>query len=481
MDGKYSWKRTEDIEIDLIDLLCRLCRQWKRVAVCAMVSAVVLGGYGWLRGIDRSDTDKSEISEETEMTEAEEQAVMDAVWLKQENRELEKYLDNSILMQIDPYHKARHVMLYCIDSAVREELPGITESYLNFVLNGGAEDALIKSGDSWEMDKSYLAEVITAYQKTYSFPYQAVLNSREDSNQNEESVFYVEITGMNAGEAEKMALDIQEILKEYSAKVKKKAGEHRLTLVSTAASITADSGLQSLQKEKKALVSSNRTNLKTMTDAFSREQMAAYKNETGLENEEGREETGIAEPGENSISVIKYVLIGFIGGVIAYCSIYLCWYIFGDTVKSMEEMKRLYTFPFYGGITMEGNGGKSVRIVSVAGRDAFGHGKTQVLNRIRLACKKQGMTALCAASAFALNEQEKECLESIARQLKDKKIDVSIVENVSADTAVWDKLAETGNVLMVCRINTTTHQMIDDAMSFYMQNDIAVTGAIAFL
>lgn len=36
MDGKYSWKREEEIEIDFIDLLKRLCRQWKQIAVCAL-------------------------------------------------------------------------------------------------------------------------------------------------------------------------------------------------------------------------------------------------------------------------------------------------------------------------------------------------------------------------------------------------------------------------------------------------------------
>ena len=29
MEEKYSWKRTEEIEIDLADLLKRLCGKWK--------------------------------------------------------------------------------------------------------------------------------------------------------------------------------------------------------------------------------------------------------------------------------------------------------------------------------------------------------------------------------------------------------------------------------------------------------------------
>ena len=46
MESQYSWKRTEDTEIDLTDLLYRLCVQWKRIAVCALAFALVFGGAG---------------------------------------------------------------------------------------------------------------------------------------------------------------------------------------------------------------------------------------------------------------------------------------------------------------------------------------------------------------------------------------------------------------------------------------------------
>ena len=43
MDGQYFWKRTEDAQIDLLELLCRLCGRWKQIAVCAAVAALLLG------------------------------------------------------------------------------------------------------------------------------------------------------------------------------------------------------------------------------------------------------------------------------------------------------------------------------------------------------------------------------------------------------------------------------------------------------
>lgn len=445
MNKKYSWQRTEEAELDLEDLLRRLGRQWKRIAVCAFVFAVVIGGYGFLR--DRSSPD--------EMTESEKQAVISAVLLKNETKGLETYLDNSVLMQLDPYQMARYTMLYRIDHVKVQELPAVMESFLNFILSGGAADALAESG-SWQLDKSYLAELITAYQKTYSFPYLINADEQTDSRMTD-SLFYVEVTGKNAGEAEKMALDIQRILKKYAAAVSETAGSHRLELVSSMESITADSGLQTQQHDKKALLSSNKVSLKAMKDAFSKEQMAAYQEAAGIE--EGEQEAVLDK---TSGYGVKYGFLGLIGGIFVYCCFFACCYLFSDKVKSIEELKRMYAFSVYGGIAPD-------------------NPKDQMMNRIRLACQKQGIKRLCAAADFTLNMQERECLKSIAKELKGQGIEMTVAENAVADTAVWDSLTETGKILMVCRIGTTTHHMIDDAMEFYTDNGIAVAGAAAFM
>ncbi len=92
MDRQDSWKRTEEMEIDLADLFRRLCRQWKQIMACAAVCAVIAGGYGWMKDRGSPDEEISGGKVQEELTEAEEQAVMDAVRLEAETGELETYL-----------------------------------------------------------------------------------------------------------------------------------------------------------------------------------------------------------------------------------------------------------------------------------------------------------------------------------------------------------------------------------------------------
>ncbi len=480
--SKYdSWKKTEDIEIDLADLLRILCMQWKRITICALASAMVLGTAGWLKGMQSQQEVVTE-SEPYEMTEAEEQAVTDAVRLEEEIRDLETYMEYSVLMQIDPYHKIRYVMLYCIDHTKGQRLPVITESYLNFVKNGGAAEALMKSESRRKLDKSYLAEIISVYQNTGSFSYQSAADRQSEC-------FYVEIIGKNHHEAEKMALDMQDVLKEYSGVIKQTAGSHRLTLVSSTENVMSDVGLQSQQNDKRALLSSNRTNLRALTDAFNSEQMLIYQENAGMKGDVQKESGSVSDGNEaNEIASeniagfnMKYILFGFMAGIFVYCGIIFCWYFFCDTVKSTREMKKMYTFPVYGGISLKDTSRKHGRILLEEQQDNYGCTEGQVMNRIKLFCQKQGIVRLCALADFPLNVLEKECLGNISGQLKGWGIDMTVAENAAADTDVWDSLADMGNVLMVCRTGTTTHRMIDDAMNFYLENGIEVAGAVAFL
>lgn len=479
MGRGYSWKQTEDTEIDMADLLRRLFRKWKQMAVCALACAVILGTYGWMKSRNGLSEEVSE-TEKAELTETEEQAVAAAVLLEHEIQELETYLEHSEIMKIDPYHKSRFVMLYSINHAERWELQKITESYLNFILNGGAADTLQKSG-RWKLDKTYLMELIGAYQKTDSFSDGLVTNNADESGWMPEALFYVEVTGKDSVSARKIAEDVQKVLKEYAAEVKKAAGSHRLVLINSMESITADIGLQSQQRDKRSLLSSDKANLKTMTDAFNNDQLAVYTKDTGRKDKADREKAEhMTESGGFRLN-IKYVICGLAGGIFIYSCLFSCWYVFDDSVKSTNQLKVMYTFPFYGSIVPGRRKKGGVMAEPDRKLEDGGHGTASVLNRIRLSCKKQGVTRLYAVSDFSLDVQEKECLEDMGKQLKNWHIDMLKAESADADTVFWDHLAETGNVLMVCRIGTTTHRMIDDAMSFYLENGISVMGAAVFL
>lgn len=49
MDEKQYWKKTDEIEIDLLDLLRGFLGQWKQIIVLALVGALLAGGYSYVK------------------------------------------------------------------------------------------------------------------------------------------------------------------------------------------------------------------------------------------------------------------------------------------------------------------------------------------------------------------------------------------------------------------------------------------------
>lgn len=480
-NGQF-FKRTEEIEINLADLLLEFCLQWKKAVICAAVFAVLFGGYGWVK--NSQNTSGAQKPVRTELTEEERQSVMEAAELAEEIGNLEEYLENSILMQADSYHKNKAVMLFSVEQAKYQELQKIIESYLSFVVNGGAAEVLHKSG-GWEMDKEYLAEMLTAYQRSYSLPYQIASDGESEKNLTATGLFYVEVTGKDAQMADRMLLDMQDALKEYAAEVKHQAGTHRLKLLSSEKSVAADSGLLAQQNDKKGLFASSVSNLKGLTDSFSDAQMTEYEKISSRKNAGVRpkeEENGKKADEGRGISGIpvKYFCFGAAGGIFIYCCIFACQYLLRNTVRSAEEIKRIYALPFYGSVILKNQRKKPGRVCTGEQQNRSLQEEKKLVNRIRFACKNQGITKLCIAAGFLPEEQEKECIQRIAGQLKNQGIDAVFMENASEDAAVWDTLAEMRNVLMVLKIGTTAYRTLDEELCFYLENEIAVAGIMAF-
>lgn len=468
MNENQSWKKTQEVEINLLDLLKKLCKQWKQILVCAVVFACLLGGYRFMKGSGEAQTNGAAVSTEgIVLTKDEQKRVDGAVTLSDEIEANQKYMDESILMNIDPYHKDRAVLLYSIEDVSKRTKQRIVESYLSFIRDGGAiKELKEKAPDTWTMDDSYLAEVIYAYQSNDS-SMQIVLNETTAN-----TLFYIEVTGKDDKMVTELARGLQEAVDAYQDTVKKNAGEHTLTLLSKEQGVKSDNDLATKQHDKNYQLSNNLYNLKTLTDTFNEQQKAVYEETIATEDDSLQQENAISR------FSIKWIVLGFAGGMFVYCGIFACFYLLRDTVKSVEELKTHYTFPIFGGITLKKGTKGTGEDLSGSQKDDYERQRAQLLNRIRLACQSKEITRICIASDFSFSEQEKSFVESASKQLKAWGIETVVGENVAGNVSVWDTLTEVGSVLMLYKLGTTTHQMIDEEMRFYTENQLNVMGAM---
>lgn len=516
MNRDCSWKRTQEVQIDLLDLLHRLAGQWKRIAVCAAAAAVLAGagGYvadknGWISQTDQTDeltADGQESVEPVVLTQEERlRGVAAARQLELETQELENYMNQSVLMQIDPYHKNTVQLLYQIEGASGWTTQKIVDSYLTYLTNDGAAQAVLeadsKKAGSEQPDSRIAGMDIRCLSELLQTSQRASGTYTDDSGDTLSGVILsVDVTGTDAGMAAGLAADMAQALEEYSLTVQKESGRHTFTLLNRRKKERVDSDLLAWQRDRRSALAADRANLKALVDAFDEQQKTMYASakeagtvipqEAGTDPEYAGAQTDSGtgddtkERAQNSSGTgelagrvrVPYVLAGFLGGMIAYCVVYAGWYLLRDTVKSAAEFRSYYTFPFFGSIALSGPAKKAG---TASGQETYERQKAGVLNRIRLFCRKQQLERFCMVTDFRMNEKERECVESIADQLGQWGIHTVPVEYAGEDIPVWDTLAETGAVLMVCRLGNTTHRMIDEAMEFYQENGITVLGAAA--
>ncbi len=493
MDEKQYWKKTDEIEIDLLDLMRGFLGQWKQILVVAIVGAVLAGGYSYVKSRNAQSVlpvvqegakgDGADSLENIELTEEEQQAVEAAALLQAEITALEDYIENSIRMKMDPYHKNRALLLYSIEDADRQTLRKAQECYSGFLSGGGVADALKKIDKSFQdLDSIYLAELISVSQVSDSESKLITDEQKQDGLK----LFYVEVSGEDEKMTKRMSEDMSDALESYIPTVKKICGDHKLKLLTSSHSVRIDNDLQTWQQDRRNLLSTDRTNLKTATDAMTDQQMAVLNLKSNVkkdEEEPKEQETVKASAGISK----KYVLIGLIAGVFFYACIYGCWYIFRKDVRTPGEFKSYYTIPLLGSVVtgsrLKERGVKAV--LGLSGSKWTGAGQAdmrqqtaQMLGRIRLVCEKQEIKKLCLAVEFPLEGKEKELLSQTAKQLQDWGIQTVTAENLSGDVSQWDKLEGEDAMILFCRSGVTTHQSVDHVMEIVSDNKIQAAGAV---
>ncbi len=458
MDKDFSWKKTQEVEIDLTDWIKSLLLHWKGMVICALAAAVLLGGYSYIKSKSIKEAAGRESAEEIELKEEEQQSVAEAVQLAKEIADLENYMEQSVLMQIDPYQKNRIVLLYSIGQTSKQELQKISESYLSFLSYGGAVGAVAQADSEWDgIGDSYLAELVSAWQRADST--YRIISENDVGSIPAETLLYVEVTGVDAKMAEKLAADIQKALKDYEDEVQKVCGSHKLSLLKGEKSVVFDSSLLAQQREKKESLKSSRGNLKSMTEVFSHKQKAVYQEETGLDFNEGGQGTNAERAGVS----FRYILLGVFAGVFGYCGLFACRYLMHDAIRSEKEFKAHYTIPFYGCIPV----GKRQKEAE------------RIWGRIRFMCRQQKVAKFCLAADSALSVQEKECMEQMKGKFEKWGIQPDVVEDLEGNISAWDQLADTGAVLLLCRLGHTSYATVDEQMGFYLENGIRVLGTVA--
>ena len=336
----------QQTDIRIVDVLKKLAIQWKAVILAAILFAVIVGGFKYYRDTKAYESAKANAAEVARInalppderiaeilapfTEDEKKAILHVSSLQEWTEIQATELRDSLVMQTDPTNQRVLLLAYSVDNTEPDIEEKLIKEYELFIYGSEVTSAVKPLFDE-KIDDKYINEIIN-----YPGVNEAAIQNKEDSDVLVFSVILLEDT-----DAEAVEKAITKELTAQSARIQSSLGSHTIRLVGSEVAYV----LNQRAVDSRSNMYGNISNLKNIAEnernKLSEAQQVALdsinKNKAGVEKYDSVvTEAAEAEIPAPSISK-KYVLLGFVVGLVLYSLLYAVVLVLKGCVNTSED------------------------------------------------------------------------------------------------------------------------------------------------
>lgn len=464
----------QEREISLSKLFWRIVFGWRCLLICALVLAVLAGGFFYLKDM-RSyksllNQPGANVEKTYEFTEQELQQLQSIRDLQAVIDKNETYMAESPLMNINPYEENVLLLRFHVDSDYRfnyteDNSPDYTRSvvdaYEEYIGNGELAEKIIQDLEL-DMEKKYMEELLN-------------FDSLGDN-----TVFSIEVAYPSEKELPEIADVVKGEISKKSENISEKVGSHTLKLLSENVTVRTDLELAGVQKTNFDALNSYRTQLSALKASMTPEQLDKLQQEKIAEDGEKKEEetVSIVKPGLR----IKYIILGFVLGMFL-AAMWICFKIlFTSRLQDSEELAELYKFRTFGILPVQKKvSGVDKFIVKIKNRNKKQMTLEQNLDiissNIELHCKAENISQIYLTGT-EIENIDKVLIEPIIKRLEHAGMQVVYGENICYDAAALRRLVETANVILIEQADVSKYQEIEKEIRIIIQQNVNILGYI---
>lgn len=481
-------------EISLSNLFWKLLLGWRRWLAAGIIFAILLATFDYARDSaaykntmsQQEKVQQGQIAETISLTAEEQEEVETVKELQKTIAQTKNYLDNSILMNLNPYEEKVLVLQYYVDSDYtynytqenkKDYTDAVVASYCNYVASG---DMAAEICDQTELEIS-------------EFYLQELISSDSDSNSNSNSdadIFQITIVCNETEMLEQLSGVIQTVVENQTSSIANQIGSHSLKLLSTKITSQTDTELATQQKAQRDVLSAYRTQLNNLKDALTEAQLTSLNMEMQQEEaEEGTEiETNVAAPVSPSLSV-KMLILGFIVGVFLACVWIVLEVLFTSKIQESKEISDLFGVRMIGELHSENPKKKFLGMIDSAILKMKNRNKKQltreqqfkiICSNIEIACKKAGVDKVYLTGS-EIEKLDSQWVSEIKKLLAVAGITASNGENISYDAKSLKEIAETGYVVFVEQVGSSLYNEVEREVRTALENGIEIVGSIVIV
>lgn len=437
-----------------------------------MLFAILLPGVKYAKDAQayKAAQQPQDTVQETTFTKDEQQQIDDVKSLQVLLDKNSAYMQNSILMNIDPYQEHVLELQYYIDSDYtynyskdnkKDYTSAVTNAYVDYAVNG-LNQKEIWDGVNTKAEDKYLAELISA--------------SSDSDNTFSVRVKYTDEKGLQS-----VSGKIQKALKARHEDVADRIGSHKLVLVSENYQVQTDSDLASSQDTVTGLIKSYREQITTLTSAMTEDQLKVVDNE--MEESQDDESTNADVTVSVPALSKKYIVLGFVMGVFLAALYLVCVAVLSNKLQEAEELVRFYKTLRQFGILTQGKGAKDftgflLRLKYRNQKILTEEASVQLtVSNIELYCKNENITKLFLTGS-EIERVDKRIITGMVDSLNKKGVQVVYGENICYDAAAMREASEAGHVVLVETTNASIYQEIEKELRMLKDWNVDVIGCV---
>lgn len=486
-----------DVEkvISLRELFWQIVMAWRFWIISGIIFAVLISGMHYVKGMKTYHaevaqqkaaeeleelTEEVEASSSTDFTKDELQQIQDAKSIKKAMEKSRKYLKNSVLMNIDPYQEKALVLQYYIDSDyswnINENIESdytsaVTAAYAEYV-KSGAITSKIKKELGLDLDERYIEELISVDE----------LEAEVKSN----SILSVQVVYTDEETLNEMAAVVENCIEGQTSVISDTVGSHTLKLLSENVVTQTDSELAAQQSVAQTQLSNYRNQLNALTNVMSEEQLAeldiTVAADTLEEGEEADTDVVVQAPPTKPSYSIKYLILGFLVGVLLVVLWVCAKVIFSSTLQNSEELSDLYGVRLLGCIRKEEKVSKVDEFLlnlknrkrKKISREAS---ENILISNLELACRAENIQKIFLTGT-EIEHVEKAWITAFTEKMQNVGIEVVYGENVCYSAAALREAVEIGTAVLLEQSNQSIYDEISKEMKMLKEQNVRILGGI---
>lgn len=458
-------------EISLTELFWDILFCWRQIICMGVLVALMVSGVKYVLDTRAYHiAQNADVGQESQLTAEEQEQLEDARIMIERIENYQKYLNESALMQIDPYKKPVIELQYYVKSDYTynytqdnqtDYTNDLMSLYYNYVRSGEMSNKLIEA-TKLSIDQADYSELCSVSQNG--------------------STMVIIFTWAEGKKLEEISEFIKSQLLEKESEFQE-VGSHELKLLRESQNVIADTDLA----ERKNTFSNNiayiNTQLTTLKNSMSEEQLKLLSNE----NEAGVKDvkTEIVKP----VFSKKYFLFGAFLGIFLVCAWAACKMLFTARLQSPEEIRTLYNTRLLGEVTVKS---KKKRFLSVIDDKllAIKNRRKKKLSveqqvkviaaNISLSCKQQGIENIYMTGSEYENA-DTATLDMLKQELTSQNIQVKEGGNIFYDAESLKQGTEIGNMIFVEQTGESIYDEISNELNLAREQKNQILGVVVLV